>query len=310
MAEEVKCILHGSFRKHFDVIRETAEVFSRAGIRVIAPEISEVVGETDGFVHLSSDESLDPRLTELLYLQKLSDLGPTGFSYYINPKGTLGTSSSYELGIDQLTNTRYLFMEPLKDHPAYIPDNSVWHPDELADYIKEHGHYPNPIIPRDEEHINNILQDLILPGSVIAVGGIIVDFSDKRYRKRQERDVLMVKTHKWGDRFSIVGGKVQRNERLADALSREIKEETGLESSVGESICTFDELRGQGYFIPGTHRVFTDNVVQVNSRDVTLNHEAQGYEWMPGSIALRDLDIEPNARKTLELYEERHKVLA
>jgi len=146
-----------------------------------------------------------------------------------------------------------------------------------------------------------MVQDFILPGSLIAVGAIIVDCS-RRYKKGQERDLLMVQTHKWQDRFSIVGGKVRRNERLAAALAREVMEETGLVSDIQESICTFDELKLSGYYIPGIHRVFTDNVVEVRRRRVTLNDEAQDSLWIPPTKALAELDIEPNARKTLELY--------
>lgn len=300
--EKMKCIIHGSFRKHFGLIRVVHDIFTEVGIKVVAPEISDIIGETDGFTHLASDQSLDPRVTELLYLKKLSELGSEGFSYYVNPNGTLGTSASYELAMDQLTNTRHLFMEPLRDHPAYVPQNSVWEPKELAQYVSEKGSYPPPIIPQDEEFIQRMVQDLILHGSIIAVGAIIVDYSSKRYHKDQEREILMVKTHKWGGRFSIVGGKVQRNERLTDALKREVKEETKLDAGVEDSICTFDELRGSGYFISGIHRVFTDNVVSVRSRKITLNEEAEDYVWVPPSVALRDLDIEPNARKTLALY--------
>jgi ADP-ribose pyrophosphatase YjhB (NUDIX family) len=193
-------------------------------------------------------------------------------------------------------------MKPLRDHPAYVPKNSVWRPIGLADYVSENGHYPPPIIPQDEENIQRMLQELILPGSIIAVGAIIVDQSDKRYRKGQQRDVLMVQTHKWSDRFSVVGGKVRRNERLTDALARRINEDTGLTPYIQENICTFDEMSGGGYFIPDTHRVFADNVVTVPSRRVVLNQKAENFVWMPPSAALKDLDIEPNARKTLELY--------
>ncbi|MDP2909165.1 MAG: NUDIX domain-containing protein [Nanoarchaeota archaeon] len=310
LKKNIRCVLHGSFRKHFDKISETAKLFKEVGIEVIAPEITEIVGETDGFAHLASDRSTDPRVTELLYLKKISELGPDGFSYYINPDGTLGTSASYELAIDQLTNTRHLFMEKLSDHPAYAPQNSVWKPRELADYISENGHYPPPIIPQDERYIYGMVQDLALHGSIIAVGAIIVDNSSKRYKKGQEREVLMVQTHKWGDRFSMVGGKVRRNERLADALKREVCEETGLEANIKESICTFDEIRGGGYFIPGTHRVFTDNVVIAGRRRVALNDEAQSYLWVPPSVALQELDIEPNAKITLELYAQKYKRIA
>src|SRR3989338_4308247 len=291
LEENIKCVLHGSFRQHFDIIKEVYHQFTNAGIKVIAPEISEVVGTQDGFVHLQTDPSQDSRIVELLYLKKAAELGPAGFSYYINPKGKLGTSTSYELAIDQLVNTRALFMEPLRDHPAYIPKNSIWKPAELINYIQEHHHYPPPIVPRNEKRIHRLIQELILPGSIIAVGAIIVDHSSKKYRSRQERDILLVKTYKWGGRYSIVGGKVQRKERLADALQREIREETGLEASIEDSICTFDELKGSGYFIPDAHRVFTDNVVGVGSRRVTLNDEAEEHMWMPPGAVLRDLDL-------------------
>ena len=157
MAEQkIRCVLHGSFRKHFDEIKRVANTFSAAGIQVIAPEISEITGITDGFVHLQTDASKDARLVELLYLQKVAELGREGFSYYVNPEGTIGTSASYELGIDQLTNTRYLFMEKLSDHPAYVPGNSIWKPDSLADYILANGCYPLPVVQQNELEIHRM----------------------------------------------------------------------------------------------------------------------------------------------------------
>lgn len=310
MQKKIKCVLHGSFRKHFEEIKEVGKIFTTAGIDVIAPELSDIVGETNGFVHLGSDKNKDPRIVELLYLKKLSELGRSGFSYYVNPQGTIGVSASYELAIDQLTNTRYLFMTPLKDHPAYVPQNSIWKPQELADYVAENKEYPAPIIPQNEIKIHKMLNELILHGSTIAVGAIIVDYSAKKYKKGQERDILLVKTHKWGNRFSIIGGKVKRNELLCDALAREIFEESRLDSKIEESICTFDEIKNSGYFEQGIHRVFTDNVVKTNKRIVRLNDEAQNYLWIPPTIALRDLDIEPNARTTIELYVSKHKRVA
>ena len=303
---DIKCMLHGSFRKDFELIKEVSDLFNANGIKVIAPDISEIVGETEGFIHLKKDQSKDARVTELLYLNKIMELGSNGFSYYVNSKGTLGTTTSYEIAIDQLTNTRYLFMEKVKDHPIYVPQNSIWKPKELIDYIKENNHYPPPIFAKDEEALYKMVSDLILPGSIIAVGAIIVDYSNKRYKSNQERDVLLVKTHKWQDRFSIVGGKVKRNERLSDALKREILEETRLDCSIEESICTFDEIKNSGYFEEGVHRVFTDNIVKVGKRRATLNEEAEEYLWMPPTIALKELNIEPNARKTLELYRTNH----
>lgn len=301
----IRCVLHGSFRKHFDSVKYVHKIFTDAGIEVIAPKISDIVGETNGFVHLKSDESRDPRLTELLYLKKVQELGSTGFSYYVNPDGLIGESASYELAVDQLTNTRSLFWKkPV--HPAYIPKNSVWSPESLASYVYENSRYPPPVFPKSESRLKKLVETLILSGSKIAVGAIIVDYSGKRYKKNNERDVLLVQTHKWGDRFSIVGGKVRRNERLVDALRREVLEETALDGKVEETICTFDEIKGSGYYQSGVHRVFTDNVVKTNRRSIILNDEAEGYLWIPPSVALKELDIEPNARMTLEFYLKRH----
>lgn len=99
-----------------------------------------------------------------------------------------------------------------------------------------------------------------------------------------------------------MGGKVKRNERLDNALVREVQEETGLLSKVGRQLCTFDQIKNSGYYISGVQHIYVDNVVHVNSKQVRLNDEAQDYIWMPARTALRDLPIEPNARHTLELY--------
>jgi len=139
----------------------------------------------------------------------------------------------------------------------------------------------------------------MVPGSVVAVGGIIEYVSDK---PKKEKEILLVKTHKWGDRYSMVGGKVRRNERLDSALIREVKEETGLSSFVGEHICTFDQIKNSGYYLSGVQHIFVDKVTRVKSKKVRLNEEAQEYIWIPPQVALKELSIEPNARHTLELY--------
>ncbi|MEK7559678.1 MAG: hypothetical protein AAB522_00030, partial [Patescibacteria group bacterium] len=74
-----KCILHGSFRKHFEKIKKAHSAFTFWGINVVAPEFSEIAGEKEGFLFLDSDESEDPRMIELLYLQKLKKMGNAGF---------------------------------------------------------------------------------------------------------------------------------------------------------------------------------------------------------------------------------------
>lgn len=294
-----KCVLHGSFRKHFGEIQKIHKLFTEAGIEVLAPDISRAVGEKGGFVLLENDKANDPRMIELLYLHHLKRLGQNGFSYFVNPAGYIGQSASYELGIAQASNTKCFFLETPADHPAYIHKGSVRSPEDLAAYIVEHGELPEPKIKRNEAVIHKLWQDLIVPGSVVAVGGII-EYAPPSPKK--EKEVLLVKTHKWGGRYCIVGGKVRRNERLEEALAREVKEETGLAGRIGDHICTFDQIKNSGYYNSSVNHIFVDKVVQVASKRVTLNEEAEEYIWLPPRIALRDLDIEPNARHTIQLY--------
>ena len=296
-ASQIRCVLHGSFGKHFDLIQKTSALFTAAGIEVLAPKLSTVIGSDNGFALLEGEAGLDPRLIELQYLHHLKRLGSDGFSYYVNPEGYIGKSASYELGIAQTTNVRCFFLETPQDHPAYIHANSVWSPENIAAYVAEHGSLPEPTIARDEHAIHQLWEDLMVPGSVVATGGII-----EHEHRCGRRDILLVKTHKWGGRYSIVGGKVRRNETLQDALVREVKEETGLSGIVDRHLCTFDQIKHSGYYRGGVQHIFVDNIFKVSSKRVTLNDEAQDYVWMPAHEALRDLPIEPNARHVVELY--------
>ena len=293
--KKFRCVLHGSYRKHFKEILEAHKLFTEAGIEVLAPEFSEIARFEDGFAILESDEEEDHRMIELLYLHHLKSLGENGFSYFVNPDGYIGKSASYELGIAQTTNVKCFFLEQISDHPAYLHKNSIISPEVLIKYINKKGSLPEPKAKRNEYKIHKMWEDLVIPGSIVAVGGII------EHENAKYKEVLLVKTHKWGDKYSVVGGRVKRNERLEDALSREVKEETGLSGYIGQHICTFDQIKNSGYYAPVQH-VFVDKVVRVKSKKVVLNDEAQEYIWLPPKIALKELDIEPNARHTLEIY--------
>ncbi|HET7528741.1 MAG TPA: NUDIX domain-containing protein [Candidatus Saccharimonadales bacterium] len=296
---EFRCILHGSFGKHFPEIQRVSKVFTQAGIKVLAPKPGELTGSKDGFAVFADEEAQDPRLIELLYLHNLKRLGQDGFSYFVNVNGYIGKSAAYELGVAQLTNTRCFFAEKLDDHPAYIHKNAVWQAEKLAEYIKSSGKLPAPVVGRSERTIHKLWQDLMVPGSVVAAGAII---EHRPAKSAADKEVLLVKTHKWGGRYSIVGGKVRRNEGLNDALLREIKEETGLRGEIGPHIATFDQIKESGYYKSWVQHIFVDNIVRVKSKRVTLNEEAQDYIWARPADALRSLDIEPNARETLQLY--------
>lgn len=291
-----RCVIHGSLRKHLKEMAEAMETFRRAGIDVLAPRMDAIVKEDDGFLFFRGEELKDPRLVELLYLRNLRRLGERGFSYFVNPEGYVGRSVSYELGIAQATNVPCFFLRKPSDHPAYVAAGAVLSPEELVARIRERQAVPSPYRV-DRSALARLWRNMLVPGSVIATGAII-----EHVRPGGGSEVLLVRTHKWRDRFSIVGGKVRRGERLDEALRREIMEETGLEGAIGEHLCTFDQIRRSGYHDAGVQHVFVDHVFRVDRTRVVLNEEAQEYVWLPAREALRALDIEPNARHTLELY--------
>ncbi len=305
MKSKFKCVIHGSFLRHFTEIQQAADTFSAAGIEILAPKAGELVAGKAGFALFDDELGQDPRLIELIYLHNLKILGENGFSYFVNPKGYIGKSTSYELAIAQITNVRCFFSYKLNDHPAYVHDNSIMSPEQLVEFIAKYNDLPLPRVKRDEQHINKLWQDLMVPGSIVAAGAII---EHQPRTSKREKEILLVKTHKWGNRYSVVGGRVRRNERLSEALLREVNEETKLRGEVGAHICTFDQIKNSGYYQAGIQHIFVDNVVKVTSKKVVLNNEAQDFIWALPLEALSQLDIEPNARTTVELYQKQLKL--
>lgn len=294
-----RCVLHGSFRKHFEEIKRIHQLFTSAGIEVLAPVISEIKAFEGGFAMLESDTKKDQRMIELLYLHNLKRLSENGFSYFVNPDGYIGKSASYELGIAQISNVRCFFLEHPDDHPVYVHKNAIRRPEDLAEHILKNGKLPDPQVRRNERAIHTLWEELMVPGSVVA-GGAIIEY--EHAKPKREKEILLVKTHKWSGRYSIIGGKIRRNERLDDGIAREVREETGLGAAVGAHIATFDQIKNSGYYITGIQHIFVDKVVRVGSRRVRLNDEAEDFVWIPAKNALKELDVEPNARHTLELY--------
>lgn len=292
-----RCTLHGSFQRDLEAVLETKQIFEQAGIKVVSQELSLRHSVKNGFVFFPDQFGRDPRRIELEYLAQLRRLGSQGFSYFANPSGYLGPSAAYELGIAQATNIPCFFWKVPREHPVYLHRNSFWPPQNLADYIETHQRLPQPIIQPNEAAIHQLWEDLIVPGSIVAVGAMI-EYS----MPGGDPELLFVQTHKWGGRWSIVGEKVRRGERLDAALLRGIREETGLSGGIGRLICAFDQLADSGYYQPTDH-IFIDKVVSVPTRRVVLDRrEAETHTWLPARAALTELDLEPNARHTLELY--------
>lgn len=113
---------------------------------------------------------------------------------------------------------------------------------------------------------------------IATVGALIHDGAGK---------ILMVRTHKWGDRWGIPGGKIERGEPSIAALHREVLEETGLIVSEVEFAMVQDCIDSPEFIRP-EHFLLLNYVARATGTAVTLNDEAEEFLWLTpaGALAL------------------------
>jgi nucleoside triphosphatase len=127
------------------------------------------------------------------------------------------------------------------------------------------------------------------------VGALILNAEDQ---------VLLVRSHKWRDRYVMPGGHIELGETMEAALHREIREETGLEIRDLEFI-GWQEFIYDAAFWKRRHFIFFDYACRADSTDVTLNDEGQAYRWVSLEEALA-LPIEAYTRHAIQAYLAKH----
>jgi ADP-ribose pyrophosphatase YjhB (NUDIX family) len=288
------CLLHGSINRSFSEMVEAYQTFKQNGITVELDLSREISSKNDNFAKFKGEEDLDNYSIEGKFLQNLNK-NDLNFCYFVNPKGYMGKGVTFELGCAIFSNIPVFFLEKPDLDFYKAPQNSIWHPKDLTNYINKNKKLPDQSIESKE------WQDLIIPRSVVAIGAIL-EWQSKR---SPESQVFLVQTHKWGNRFSIVGEQVERRETVQETLIRGVREETALKIDSYIQLNTFDQIDNSGYHLLNFPKmIFIDHIVSVKSQRVTLNDEAQYGVWMPVNQALRDLNIEPNARFILEKYKQ------
>jgi len=125
---------------------------------------------------------------------------------------------------------------------------------------------------------------------VVTVGGLIFD---------AEGRVLMIRTHKWSNLWGIPGGKVRYGESLVDALRREIKEETDLETDEIRLVMIQECIHSKEFY-RDAHFLLLNYVCRATGEThVVLNTEGQEFRWLLKDEALQ-LALNQPTRKLLD----------
>jgi 8-oxo-dGTP pyrophosphatase MutT (NUDIX family) len=114
-------------------------------------------------------------------------------------------------------------------------------------------------------------------GIEILVGGIVLN---------KEGKILLAKSPKWSNKWGICGGHIEAGEKMAAAIKREIKEETGLDTKT-RYFFNFGEMIGPKDFHREAHFIYLDCVLNVIGGKIKLNKELNNYCWVTPAKALK-----------------------
>ena len=112
--------------------------------------------------------------------------------------------------------------------------------------------------------------------------------------------LLLMRSHKWRDKWVVPGGHIELGERMDDALRRELKEETGLDIH-DIRLLLHQEFVYDEAFWERRHFIFFDFFCRTDGHEVHLNSEAQAYRWVTVTEAL-EMPIDAYTRRLIEAY--------
>ncbi len=143
---------------------------------------------------------------------------------------------------------------------AAKPDLIVEHLGELRRVLEQNDLHLKPVAKNEAEH-----------PPLATVGALI--FNSKN-------EALLIRTHKWSDKWGIPGGKIKWGETSEAALRRELKEETNLKVTDIEFVLVQDCIHSKEFY-KDAHFVLLNYTCRcVGKPSVTLNDEGQEFRWL------------------------------
>lgn len=116
-----------------------------------------------------------------------------------------------------------------------------------------------------------------------------------------EGKILLVKSPKWHNKWTMPGGHIEPGETISEALLREAKEEMGLPLK-SQGVIAYGELIGSKDFVRPAHFIYFDILCKTESKDVKLdNKELTDYKWVTPQEALK-MDLAESYDKTIQDY--------
>lgn len=115
------------------------------------------------------------------------------------------------------------------------------------------------------------------------------------------KDMLLLKSDKWHDRYILPCGHVEFGEPSAKAAKREFKEETGILITGLQFLCIDELITSKEFHDKNRHFVCLEYFGCARSRRVTLDNEAQSYLWTSPKAALA-LNLDSVSRRAIQTY--------
>jgi len=124
------------------------------------------------------------------------------------------------------------------------------------------------------------------------VGGLILNDSGQ---------VLLAKSSKWKNRFTLPGGHIELGETIEEALKREIREEVGLEIKPIRSLLMQEAIYSEEFYKP-KHFIFLDYLCETETADVKVDKdEIQESVWADPEKAL-EMNVDSFTKRTIKKY--------